>query len=657
MLFKELVLENFGSYYGRNAISLVSEDRQYLPPIVLFGGMNGGGKTTLIDAIRLTLYGQRAQCSTRGDLGYVEFLNQCVNREVVPDDTTRVELLFEHLTPEGWRELRIVRAWKKDPKEGKDRLAIYENEWSKDEALANTWDEYIEALFPLGISNLFLFDGEQVKELAELDEPPTTAIEAIDNLLGLELAERLSSDLDILVNRKRKEAADSSQLKSIEDIEAKLREYEREAATIAERLQVSQNNWDIARSKKTEAENRFRSEGGKIAAEKGKLDSDKRYVEKHLEDLRRDLRQQATNYLPLLLINSLLEKAKERAERELKSIEAEVIREAIERRDNDLLAYLDELKLDLEIVNKIKWFLQQQEKKLNVDEEPLLNADKEDLEGLINFSKNIAPSLKQNTADTLDKIERLEKELDNLDRQLAIAASPEAYDLLAEERDRTIAEELQTKAIFEETKKKYQEIDRIVKQTQQELENYSQKEIDVRSNQQIIDSIEKVKATLAIFKERLTLKKLNRLESEVTECFRYLLHKSDLVHRVIIATNTYSLSLYDPEGKQVPKNRLSAGEKQLLAIAFLWGLARVSGKNLPIAIDTPLGRLDSSHRHNLVERYFPAASHQVILLSTDAEIGKTEVEMLREQESISLEYLLKYEPDTKRTSIERGYFW
>ena len=163
--------------------------------------------------------------------------------------------------------------------------------------------------------------------------------------------------------------------------------------------------------------------------------------------------------------------------------------------------------------------------------------------------------------------------------------------------------------------------------------------------------------TLQQFRERLTLKKLNKLEFEVTECFRYLLHKSDLVHRVAVDSQTYRLSLYDPEGQLVPKHRLSAGEKQLLAVAFLWGLARVSGRRLPVAIDTPLGRLDSSHRNNLVERYFPAASHQVILLSTDTEIGKTEVEQLRASEAIAQEYLLKYDSSNAKTEIQPGYFW
>ena len=87
-------------------------------------------------------------------------------------------------------------------------------------------------------------------------------------------------------------------------------------------------------------------------------------------------------------------------------------------------------------------------------------------------------------------------------------------------------------------------------------------------------------------------------------------------------------------------------------------MARVSGRNLPVVIDTPLGRLDSSHRSNLVERYFPAASHQVILLSTDTEIAKTEIEQLRQQEAIAQQYLLEYSSSKRQTKVyPNRYFW
>lgn len=127
--------------------------------------------------------------------------------------------------------------------------------------------------------------------------------------------------------------------------------------------------------------------------------------------------------------------------------------------------------------------------------------------------------------------------------------------------------------------------------------------------------------------------------------------------RITIDIETFGLNLYDSQGKSLPKNRLSAGEKQLLATALLWGLARVSGRNLPVAIDTPLGRLDSSHRQNLLERYFPTASHQVLLLSTDTEIDKAAAKQLETAGAIATEYLLNYDIKTRQTSVQSGYFW
>jgi DNA sulfur modification protein DndD len=85
MIFLELVLQNFGPYAGKQVINLDTRiDGNNIRPIILLGGMNGGGKTTLMDAIRLALYGARAQCSTRGNLNYGDFLTQCVNNKADP---------------------------------------------------------------------------------------------------------------------------------------------------------------------------------------------------------------------------------------------------------------------------------------------------------------------------------------------------------------------------------------------------------------------------------------------------------------------------------------------------------------------------------------------------------------------------------------------
>lgn len=165
MKFLELVLQNFGPYAGKQVINFDSLVDEQTCPIILLGGMNGGGKTTIMDAIRLALYGHRAQCSTRGNLSYSDFLTQCVHGNNNAEKT-RLELAFEHLENDKPVRYRVVRTWERNPKDGKDHLGILDirdaDEWL-DEGLVNIWDEYIENLLPLGISNLFYLMENKLK--------------------------------------------------------------------------------------------------------------------------------------------------------------------------------------------------------------------------------------------------------------------------------------------------------------------------------------------------------------------------------------------------------------------------------------------------------------------------------------------------------------
>jgi DNA sulfur modification protein DndD len=659
MIFLELVLQNFGPYNGRQVINLDPKINDNTCPILLLGGMNGGGKTTLMDAIRLALYGHRAQCSTRGNLSYADFLTQCVNSQTRANDQTRVELVFEHIENDKPVRYKIVRAWEKNPKEGKDSLGIFgdDDTWSI-EALVNTWDDYIENLLPLGISNLFLFDGEQVKELAEQEVPPPIVVDAIRALLGLELAERLAVDIDILVNRKRKEIAEKEDLVNLEDIETELKQIQEEYdeqklsyATLQEELKLSEQQYQ-------EAENKFISEGGKIAADRSYLDQQKKEKITEAEEIRQEMGQLAADVLPLMLIQPLLTQVQTQGEKEFRVQQTRIVQDILLERDQQLLDLIGKLDIAKENFEKIKVFLEEDDQRRNVSiqEELWLLADDEALSQLGNviyYLQNAKVSAKQQLAYLKNK----EEEILTIERQMQTAASPEAYDRLRDAMQNAQKQVTDAKASCETTRRRLVELEAAIEKAKKNLKEYTEQTIDRKNREHIITASARVQETLKLFRERLTLRKLNKLENEVTECFRYLLHKSDLVHRIAIDTNTFSLSLYDLQGKPVPKHRLSAGEKQLLAIAFLWGLARVSGHRLPVAIDTPLGRLDSSHRSNLVERYFPSASHQVILLSTDTEIGEKEVETLRKNEAIAREYLLKYDSSTRQTTVQPGYFW
>ena len=161
--------------------------------------------------------------------------------------------------------------------------------------------------------------------------------------------------------------------------------------------------------------------------------------------------------------------------------------------------------------------------------------------------------------------------------------------------------------------------------------------------------------TMQAFLTRATAAKIDRLSHLVTEAFRFLLRKKTLVHQVQIDPTTFAISLFDNNGHAIPKHRLSEGEKQVFAVSVLWGLAQASPRPLPAIIDTPMARLDSEHRQHLIARYFPNASHQVIILSTDTEVDQTSYDSL--QPHIARAYHLDYDEHEKTTTAREGYFW
>jgi DNA sulfur modification protein DndD len=655
IILTELVLQNFGPYRGLHTINLTSPSNEQ--PILLVGGMNGGGKTTLMDAIRLALYGQRALCSTRGNLSYSEFLSQCVNRQT--DEPTRIELAFQQTLNNAPQptEFRIHRTWTRQPKNGHDTLKIAKD-GSPDPALTKGWDERIEDLLPLGISNLFLFDGEQVKELAEQDKLPPLVIGAMRSLLGLELPDRLFTDLDVLISRKRKASAKRQDLQKLEEIEQRLESLTQEKRNSKKTLASIQPRLEAAQVKLNQAEENFLTKGGKIAAEQTHHEAQLQRLQEEAESDRQALRDLAAGILPLAIIQPLLQQAQSQAEQEIQHQQQEAAHAQIQAHDRRLLEFLPSLKLKPTQLKKIQAFLAEEQQALTQSQiDTWLGANADCAHQLASLLAHGLPNPIQQAQERIQHLQDCQIEIDATERYLATAAAPEVYEKLKTQFQQAQTEVVKLSADREQPKRQLEQIEQAITRARQELVNYSTQAIEQQTTEHTLKAAIRAQETLKEFKKRLTLRKLNQLETLVTECFLYLLHKPNLVHRIQIDTETFRLSLFDGEGEPLPKHRLSAGEKQLLAISLLWGLARASGRQLPVAIDTPLGRLDSSHRKNLVDRYFPQASHQVILLSTDTEIREEEVKRLRDNGAIAHEYLLDYDTEQRHTQIKPGYFW
>ena len=133
------------------------------------------------------------------------------------------------------------------------------------------------------------------------------------------------------------------------------------------------------------------------------------------------------------------------------------------------------------------------------------------------------------------------------------------------------------------------------------------------------------------------------------------MHKKEFIQKVSIDKDSFEVTLYRQNNDPFPKDLLSKGEKQMFATAILWALAKTSGKPLPFLIDTPLARLDEGHRVNLIEKFFPLASHQVAIFSTDTEITFEHYKKL--QPYLNRSYAMEFMPEKGQTRKNLGYFW
>jgi DNA sulfur modification protein DndD len=161
----------------------------------------------------------------------------------------------------------------------------------------------------------------------------------------------------------------------------------------------------------------------------------------------------------------------------------------------------------------------------------------------------------------------------------------------------------------------------------------------------------RARKALSLFKDRLLASKAQWLSAMITAEFRKLLRKRNLMTSVLVDPETYRVSIVDGKGQELAMDRLSAGERQLLATAVLSALIKERKGRFPVVVDTPLARLDQQHRSALIKGFFATVSHQVVVLSTDQEVEGQAYAAL--QPFNSQEYELNFDDNTGATTARR----
>jgi len=651
MIFEKVVLHNFGAYRGEHSIVLeVTPER----PIVVVGALNGSGKTTLLDAMQLALYGKGARCSGRDRLAYPDYLESTMNRDAKNGDQSGIEFSFRARTGGQDSTIQVARTWVKRGASIKENLEIYRN-GNVDSVASERWAEFVEDLMPSQIADLFFFDGEKIEGLADPQRSSSLLKVGIHSLLGLDLVDSLIKSLQVLERKKKTATVADVDREKLDALEEEKKVVQSSLEDALQKRGAHQVQLDSLSKAETAANEHFKRVGGELFLRRQQVDEEKKRLDKQQQEIIGKLLELAAGSLPLVMTKNVVEAVLKRAKQSRIAQDFDLLAKELADRDSSTIKYLDSLKIEKKLIAKLDEYLSKDRSSRYSKPNQVTPVSNEALEQFrslkIEQAVGDAKSALKDYEDARERMQAVERNLSAMPSEIIVADAQSAIERCRVERARS---EVVVSILDEEIDVVRRKIVKLQQMIDAEAKRLGERLVESEVSNRIVIHSARSRATLAKFQGRLLQENLSHLERTIVDCFRILVRKSRLVSGVSIDPESFQLSILQGTGKVVFAHQLSAGERQLLAVATLWALARASGRHLPAVIDTPLSRLDSKHRESLVRDYFPKASHQVILLSTDEEVVGNYHAMLKP--FIAREYLIEHDEDEKTSRIIPGYF-
>ena len=652
MILKSVELNNYGAFKGSNAIDF---SQPSIKRVTLIGGLNGSGKTTIFESIQLCLFGSRSELHKENNESYIKFLEAKINRDSDKKNGCAIKLVINLSDDvEIENDLTLVRSWKLTTSGIKEELEVFQND-ILDTDLSENWIEFISSIISPSLSKLFLFDSEKILKYAEPAETSKLLIQGIQTLIGADLIVNLEDDLGLLKKNILKDANPEEE-SEMDETESEINKNKK----LLDKLLLQRNQilskLETFKDEYEKVQLQFQAKGFKTHEKVEELERQIIDLKSNISTLVKDQINLASRSLPLKMPTKHIRFIEKEANKASEFFNAQNKIDAWKERDKFFMELLgDELSktkqtqikkaLNDEIKNKSEIL------KSNISSDYFSKSF--EIDALNSEINSNSLQAKKNTKD----IHAMEKKLEALEKSLARVPDDQISKKLFSKRDKLLKDISASEVKLDNLNSEIETKEISLSQLQGRFKKQFDERIDQLQSSSIQKSqLSKIKVAERIlqrYNKEIITRSLSSFESMIADKFKYLNRKESLISHISIDRDHFTIQAFN-KNQEILLKDLSAGERQLLAISILWSLYELSQTKVPVVIDTPLARLDSKHRSQLVTKYFPVAGVQTVILSTDEEIIGQYYKAFKPY--VGKEYLCSEKPKTQQAEIKEGYF-
>lgn len=710
MKINKVKLYNFSSYEGTNEFDFEITDKE--KNIVLIGGKNGAGKTSLFTAIKVALYGPLAYGYVGINNHYISKIKDLINSKAFQQDVvlSEVQITLQLKIERDIRNYVITRKWDYTNQKLTEEYTVDRDGKLLNDQELSYFENYLRSIIPPDLFEFFLFDGEEVGNIFSTSAYNTYVRNAVFTMCGMDVFEIIRKFTRGYISKNN-----SSDDDAVYDVyetarqQVELLEEEKEQLEVAlDKLSVELEDIDV---QLTELATAFKNAGGISQKEKKKLEEEFNQAEKVKTETLTNIKLFVEGLMPFYILRDFTDPIMSQLDFEEKGEIFYYVQSKLKRNTiSDLLkGDVPEEKVDLLMEQLLSTF---RPKGFKEDMEMMFDLSKEDIgrvNGIVSAVEDFDTSA---MIEMVKKRKAASERTAEINRILKSSMSEEDVNSFARKENEILKKKDELNSQLYETQHRLEKLSRELQIQEQTRDRSMQSLKEHAQNKHVYELSSGISAMMEQFLEEKTVSIRKNLEKTIVKKLKAIYRKNNLITHIEIGKN-FDFNLYQDEGysakelltlyknlgnaeftnligtkgeskliklldigsindlknatevkigqeslllyKKIELGRLSKGERQIFILALYWAIIEISGQNIPFVIDTPYARIDANHRREISEKFFPNISDQVIILSTDEEINEEYYKIVKPY--VSKEYMLINDENENRTTIKNNYFF